>query len=203
MSPKVDRSEERREQILDAATNVFARQGFHKARMDDIVQEAGLSKGAVYWYFESKDEIIDEIFDRFFSRELEGMHELVRLDTTVSERLFTMATVLAKEIEEILGIMPIAYELYAVATRQASLRRSINKYFQRYLDVFEDLLREGIRSGEFRAIDTRVASINIIALFEGLILLYMVGALDRNWSSLEGLVQSGLEIFIEGLKEET
>ena len=53
MAPRPDVSEERRNQILEAATTVFARLGFHRARMDDIVQEARLSKGALYWYFKS------------------------------------------------------------------------------------------------------------------------------------------------------
>lgn len=64
-----DVSEERRSQILDAAVAVFARLGFHQARMDDIVQEAGLSKGALYWYFKSKDEIVMAILSSLFERE--------------------------------------------------------------------------------------------------------------------------------------
>ncbi len=66
MSPREDVSEERKEQILDAATEVFAQKGFDKARMDDIVEETGLSKGALYWYFKSKDDIIFAIMDRIF-----------------------------------------------------------------------------------------------------------------------------------------
>ncbi|HET7081061.1 MAG TPA: helix-turn-helix domain-containing protein, partial [Chloroflexia bacterium] len=57
MSPRPDVSEERKNQILDAAAAVFSRLGFHEARMDDIVRESGLSKGTLYWYFTSKDAI--------------------------------------------------------------------------------------------------------------------------------------------------
>jgi AcrR family transcriptional regulator len=79
MPEKQELSELRRDQILQAATVVFARLGFHKARMEDIVKEAGLSKGAVYWYFDSKDEIITTILDRFMDRELENFNKSVRL----------------------------------------------------------------------------------------------------------------------------
>ena len=61
MSPRRDVSEERKEQILDAAAEVFSRKGFDKARMDDIVEKTGLSKGALYWYFKSKDEIFEAL----------------------------------------------------------------------------------------------------------------------------------------------
>ena len=58
MSPRPDVSDLRQGQILDAATKVFARLGFHKANMDNIAEEADVSKGLLYWYFKSKDAII-------------------------------------------------------------------------------------------------------------------------------------------------
>ena len=76
MSPKPDVSEERKSQILDAAMNTFARMGFHKARMDDVAEEAGLSKGALYWYFKSKDAIIGAILDRLFNLALKDLRTL-------------------------------------------------------------------------------------------------------------------------------
>jgi len=57
MSPKHDVSEERKSQILDAAMDTFSEMGFHKARMSDIAETSGLSKGSLYWYFDSKDSI--------------------------------------------------------------------------------------------------------------------------------------------------
>ncbi|MFN2235991.1 MAG: TetR/AcrR family transcriptional regulator, partial [Anaerolineales bacterium] len=55
MSPRPDVSEQRKDQILDAAATVFAKKGVHESRMDDIVEKSGLSKGSLYWYFKSKD----------------------------------------------------------------------------------------------------------------------------------------------------
>ena len=52
----------RRQQIIDAAYRCFARKGFHQATMRDIYAEAGLSPGAVYHYFDSKDDIIEASF---------------------------------------------------------------------------------------------------------------------------------------------
>ena len=59
--PKVTEAhlETRRQQVLDAAFACFARQGFHQTSIHDICQEAGLSPGAVYRYFSSKEEIIE------------------------------------------------------------------------------------------------------------------------------------------------
>ncbi|MFF3324882.1 TetR/AcrR family transcriptional regulator [Streptomyces sp. NPDC002889] len=57
----------RRRQIIDGASRCFARNGFHATSMQDILREAGLSAGAVYRYFRSKEELIEAIADEAFS----------------------------------------------------------------------------------------------------------------------------------------
>ena len=61
-APPVDR----RRQILDAAVSVFARQGFHACRVSDIAREAGVAYGLVYHYFDSKDQVLNELFEERF-----------------------------------------------------------------------------------------------------------------------------------------
>src|SRR6476619_6606130 len=69
MMPKVtaEHRESRREQILLAAWKCFSRNGFHSTSMADVIKEAGLSAGAVYLYFKSKDEIIVAVASQVFS----------------------------------------------------------------------------------------------------------------------------------------
>jgi AcrR family transcriptional regulator len=66
MAPKVseEHMEERRNQILDAAFATFSRKGFHQATIEDIRLEAGLSRGAAYHYFKTKEDIIEGIRQR-------------------------------------------------------------------------------------------------------------------------------------------
>ena len=66
MSPRPDVTGERKIQILNAAEGVFTKKGFDDARMDDIAEETGLSKGTLYNYFKSKDDLIIAILDRIF-----------------------------------------------------------------------------------------------------------------------------------------
>ena len=90
MARRPDTSEIRRNQILDAATTVFVRQGFQHARMDDIVEESGLSKGTLYWYFKSKEDIINAILHRLFTGELANLENLLEVKGTASERLIQL-----------------------------------------------------------------------------------------------------------------
>ena len=57
-APPIDR----RRQILDAAIRVFARQGFNACRVSDIAREANVAYGLVYHYFDSKDQVLNELF---------------------------------------------------------------------------------------------------------------------------------------------
>lgn len=97
MAPKVSDQylEDRRNQILDAAVATFSRNGLHQTTIEDIRLEAGLSRGAVYHYFKSKEDIIDAIRGRsarqaeaiYISRTEAGDAESVLLgliDSTVS-----------------------------------------------------------------------------------------------------------------------
>lgn len=69
---------ERRQQILQHARDVFAKHGYHAAKIDDIVAAAGVARGTFYLYFEDKRAIFEEIVDRTFARL--GM-SIVRVDT--------------------------------------------------------------------------------------------------------------------------
>ena len=91
--PKIsdEKRESRRRQILDAALSCFSENGFHQTGMADIVKRSGLSQGAVYLYFQSKDDLIEALADDRHRREavlnsvgrrpddpLEGLRDLVR-----------------------------------------------------------------------------------------------------------------------------
>jgi AcrR family transcriptional regulator len=202
MPEKQDRSEIRKEQILQAATIVFARLGFYKARMDDIVEEAGLSKGAVYWYFDSKDEIINTILDRFMEQSFENFRQISQEDGPVPERLISMMRDLAREIEAISDLMPIIYEFYAVAAREESIRATIDKYFKRYTELLEALIKEGIERGDLREVSPYDAALSLVSLMEGCMLIWVLEAFARKKSDLEALFKSSMEFMFVGLMAE-
>ncbi|MEO3791726.1 helix-turn-helix domain-containing protein [Nonomuraea sp. B10E15] len=68
MTPKRVDKAERREQILAAAVRMFARKGFAATRIDDVAAEAGIAKGSVYLYFDSRDELLKAAFEAHAAR---------------------------------------------------------------------------------------------------------------------------------------
>src|SRR3954463_13800312 len=86
-APPVDK----RRQILDAAIHVFARQGFHSCRVSDIADEAGVAYGLVYHYFNSKDQVLNELFAERWSLLLTAIEEVDSQPISGREKLDAVA----------------------------------------------------------------------------------------------------------------
>ena len=106
MAGKPDLSEERKSQILDAAMETFSKRGFYKARMSDIAESSGLSKGSLYWYFESKDSIILALLERIFEPEIIDLRNLLNDSRPVVERLNEYVDRASDDIVKMLKWMP-------------------------------------------------------------------------------------------------
>ena len=200
MSPRPDVSEERKQQILEAAIAVFSRLGFHKARMDDIVEESGLSKGTLYWYFESKDDIIASILESLFEREFADMGPVLSGDGSVSDRLERFMDFTITDIKRMLSLLPLAYEFYALAFRHSAVRQAIKRYLQRYVQLLEPVIQEGIEHGEFRPVQACDAVMALGALIEGTILLWVY---DPEVVDLDHHAKASLDLLLEGLQANT
>jgi AcrR family transcriptional regulator len=184
MPPKTDLTTERREQILDAAEKVFNRLGFNKARMDDIVVESGLSKGALYWYYKSKDAIILALLDRVFVGEMAQFEKLVDAEGTASERLDQLTRVVVQDMARFKHLMPLIYEFVALAARRKSVRTKLSGYYQRYHRLLSHILQQGLDSGEFVDLDPDETALAFIGLGEGLAMLWFVDPDLVDWEGI-------------------
>jgi AcrR family transcriptional regulator len=198
MSPRPDVYEERRTQILEAAMTVFARQGFDQARMDDIAQEVGLSKGALYLYYKSKDAIISAILQFFFSRAMKKLQGFLESEEqpSVREQLLRLNQYYIAEMKWMVSLLPLSFEFYAVAARQKTVRQFLKHYFKDYREVLAALVQRGIDRGEFQPVRAERVAIAIAALYEGLALLWMV---DQDATQWEQTGEASLLLLLDGL----
>jgi AcrR family transcriptional regulator len=196
MSPRPDVSKERTQQILDAATSVFSRLGFHKASMDDIVEESGLSKGALYWYFKSKDDIIIAILDAIFARELAGVRALPDAPGTARERLLQLVGLIVAEIKAMKVLLPIFYEFYSLAFRNKTVQTALRHYLEAYMAALAPLIEQGIERGEFRAVDLRQTAFAMGAMIEGTLLLWV---LAPDATDLDEQAEAGMTMLLDGI----
>jgi AcrR family transcriptional regulator len=197
MSRRPDSSEIRRNQILDAATKVFVRLGFQHARMDDIVEESGLSKGTLYWYFKSKEDIINAISRRLFTGELEKLEGLLEAEDTVSERLMQLTNYRVAGLKRMSNLVPIIFEFYAVAVHQQWVKQFIGEYFKHFRGLLEDLIQQGIDRGEFYPVNAAETAISLASMYEGLTIHWLMEPETVQWDILS---ENSIPILLNGLK---
>lgn len=195
--PSDELSEERQKQILEAAISQFARHGLHATRMEDIARESGLSKGALYLYYQSKDAIIAALLRTLFAWELRGTRVIATMEGSVTDRLLAITQMLADELDRMAVAMPIFLEFYAVALRQASVREHLAKMYEEYRGPLATLIQEGIDRGEFRAVDPDGVALTWVALLEGLTLLWALNPRGVAWRER---AESAVHLLLDGLR---
>lgn len=135
---------ERRQAILAAARDVFARRGYHQATIDDIVAAAGVARGTFYLYFEDKRAVFSDLIDRFGSRLTMAITRIVTDDPRrpVSEQVR----------ENIRAIVGTALGERAMTKILFTDAAGIDSAFDRRLATFYDeamqLLTESLREGQ-------------------------------------------------------
>ena len=197
MSPRPDVSEERKGQIMNAAEEVFTQKGFGNARMDDIAEETGLSKGTLYLYYKSKDDLIIAILDRIFQREFKVLESLDLSEVSATEAMWKIVDHAVKDIKTMLRLIPITFEFMGMAFRNKLVQKAFKVYFKTYIDVLTPLVQHGINTGEFRDTDAQEVAIAIGAIMEGTILLWVY---DKNIVDPERHIRSGMKLLLEGVK---
>ena len=199
MSPKKENkenTEERRSQILDAATKVFARFGFNKARMDDIVEESGLSKGTLYWYFDSKDDIIIAILKRILSYEFRKLESIRDSDASARQRLEEFVAFMVKDVDRLMPIMPLFYDFFALGLRQKKVRLVLAELLKMMNDTMAPIIRDGIEKGEFRAVDVNEATLAVGAMLEGTMVVWTY---DPDEVDVLKQLKAGMNMLLQGL----
>lgn len=197
MAPRADVSEERRAQIIEAAINVFAQQGFANTRMEDVAAESGLSKGLLYWYFKSKDEIVVAIANVLFGSELHKMQNLPCEGLTASQCLLNFTETFIVDMRLMLRVAPVMYEFYSLAFRNQAVRLVMKKFLRMFVDILEPIIQKGIDSGEFRPGNARQLALAVGATLEGTLLLW---AYDPETMQVEEQLRQSVELIARGLK---
>jgi len=197
MSPRPNVSDERKVQIINAAEDVFTRKGFDQARMDDIAEETGLSKGTLYLYFKSKDDLIIAILDRMFQREFRQLENLNQEGLSATDEIWKITDLLTQDILGLLRLIPIVYQFLALAFRNKYVQLALKKYINRYLDILVPIIQRGIDSGEFRQVDAREVAVAMGAMMEGTLLLWVY---DKSLVDPKYHIHSGMKLLLEGVQ---
>lgn len=186
---------ERRAQILRAARAVFIEKGYLAARVEDVAQRAGLSKGAVYFYFEAKRDLFLALVREEHENTYSFLEEAENDPRHAAVKLLDLGQ---KYLEYFAGLKsPPRFFLMMCeqAIRDDEIREEVQAVHQRFLDQVTRILAEGIAEGSFRPLDPIAVAQVLKALIDGLAGQSAIG-IRPDASRLSG---DGIRVLLEGM----
>lgn len=173
--PRVTAAHEQevRDRIVAAALRVFGEKGYRRSTVQDVVRESGLSVGAIYTYFNSKDELFLASCDLTSGRGLDELAVRVAAGTTAIERLRIAIDVYLDTIDEFQGMPGQAtlVQAWAEAEQEPGVREMLVRRRERIVGAGQMLVQEGVARGELPAwIDVEAITRGFVGLLDGLLL---------------------------------
>ena len=199
--PKISAAQEqqRREQILAAAMTCFARQGYHATSMDDVVRESGLSVGAIYSYFASKEDLFLALAEARSEQTLAYMNALFRSPGSISAKSAEAVDYFFRMLsdDELLPMVRVGVEFLSEAIKSERIQERQDHRCESIRQFYHWLLNDAQQSHEIREdVDVEAATELLMALNEGILLLSVAGMrrvpLERLQAAYTALLDNGL-----------
>jgi AcrR family transcriptional regulator len=188
------RAEETRGRILDAAVRKFAIAGYDAASVDDICADAGVSKGAFYHHFPSKQAVFLALMQGWLRMIDMGM-EAVQAET-VPATLIKMTDLLPGVFAAAEDRLPMFLEFWLQASRDEKVWQAVIEPYHHYQEHFARLVEAGIAEGSLKPTDPQVTAQIIVSLAVGLVLQ---GVLDPHGANWEKTARESMQILMKGL----
>lgn len=189
-----ERIERRREQIIKAAVQRFAVDGFHRTTIKDIADAAGFSSGLIYSYVKDKEDVLFLVFMSIFRtyqreipRRLEGV-------TDPLKRFCTAVRAYCESVDRNVGATVVGYR--ESASLRPELRKAIQKMEIETNKLISGPIEECIKAGYFRPVNVDLLTFRLVFLAHGWAL--------KHWHfartiSLDGYIEEGLNSFLNDL----
>ena len=188
------------ERILQAAAALFAGKGYHGTSMNDIVERSGLSKGAIYGHFESKEHLFLTLQERQLVIDLNQIKDTFSAEDSATEKLEKSVDVVFTSMCECpRDACRIMLEFYVAASRMKSLQPRLDNYYTAVNGFVAEIIKEGIRNGEFgQDIDVEAISTICLAVLNG---LQFYRATAGKVFDLEKTKAALITLILEGIKD--
>ncbi|MBT2678548.1 TetR family transcriptional regulator [Bacillus sp. ISL-35] len=173
MSPKVSQEhlKQRRADILQAAKEVFIEHGYERATMKHIMDAANVSRGGLYQYFSSKEDVFETFLEEALDIELEDTLEMVKQNATSYWNMLmkTMFGDDGKPDDEMDPLAPAKLEYFIIGRNDVHRREYGATRYGNGLKIFANIIEHGQKSGEFSSrFDHEIIARSIITFIDGL-----------------------------------
>jgi len=154
------------ELIRQAAIRVFAREGFHRARMETIAHEAGVAVGTIYNYFESKRDVLLAVFEVEFEEQISFFEGLRKSGLSIPEQI-------AQILQGHFSLLRERTELAQVLLQERfnpgeGFKEKLSNFHRKVVERIEALIQEGIDQGWVRSCDPRIIAPALFAVVQSI-----------------------------------
>ena len=195
MSPR-RKGEETRQRILESAVLCFSESGYDKTGVAKICRTAGISKGAFYHHFASKQALFLELLNHW----LEGLDaEILRIRAEASDvpTALTRIAAMVRQVFEIgQGKLPMFLAFLNQAAHDKAIWSATISHYRRYQSIFAEIIKGGVEEGSIADIDPDTAAKTLVSLGVGLVLQ---GTLDSDSTDWGMVTEDGVNLLLEGM----
>lgn len=179
----------RRNQILDAATKVFAEKGFSRATIKDVAREAGIADGTIYNYFENKTALILGILDRFNQTDQREQDFAEADEVDVQE---WGERYIRQRFE---ALSPEGFQVFQVLIAEMLVNKELRELYYNQIagptfTLAEQYFKQWVGRNLIETDDPVLATRAISGMFLGVILLRLMGdpELEKRWDEMPGVM---------------
>jgi len=191
------RGEETRTHILEAAGECFSRHGYDATGVAEICQRAGVTKGAFYHHFPSKQAIFMELFNDWLEAVDSQLTTAQAGATTAPAQLVRMAEMAGSVFQVTGGRLPIFLEFLTEARHEPAVWQTVIAPYRRYRDFFTDFIRAGVEEGTLQPVEPDTAAQVVVSLAVGLVLQSVFDPTGADWGKV---TLEGMKMLLGGLE---
>ena len=188
----------RKDQIMNAAQVVVASKGYDQARMDDIVEKAQLSKGAIYWYYKSKKDIYLSLIDYWFNEYSAGVLKSLEDKDSSSEQLKSLFEYFVDQFDQNPDTFKIMVEFWRTSGLDMDFNNKLQEIYSQFLEYIIDIIKNGIEIGEFKEVDPRITALSILINIEG---IHWFTLFDKSGVEAHEYINTISNFILNGLKK--
>ena len=195
-----DLAQDRRKQILKAAVEVFAERGFHRTRVSDIARRAGVAYGLIYHYFDSKDHVLNSVFEENWGVFLKVIGDLRDAeDLAASAKLERIAALLIDALQVAPSIIQVIIQEISRSDRFVHAEKV--SAFTGAFDVVHDIIVAGQAAGDLSPrLDPRVAAYMFFGALETICTGAMLGTIQcRTPEDAARVKETVREVMLQGM----
>jgi AcrR family transcriptional regulator len=187
-----------RERLLESAKRLFSQKGYYATSVEDIVESAGLSKGAFYFYFKSKEELFKILVEEMHLNIMKRLENFLERDLPLEDALIEHAKVFLEDIYQNRHIAQIF--LFQLVGTNEEFRELYYTKVSHLRELLAKMVDRAIQRGEI----TYKNAENTVNLYAGflrtLVLEYVFKEREPDLERVKSLAQEGVKVLFRGLK---